>query len=131
MVSLDRCIAPLLIKGEKIKADRARLRPLGPDAMARGFLGVLRHQGLELGLGPLMVEEGGAGGAEETGELGPGIRLAHVDDANPFDPWSRRLDPVRSRGIPGLNAAPEPALGRHQKVLVERGLSGILCAGPY
>jgi len=43
MVSLDRCMAALPIIGEKIKADRARLRSLGPNAMAGGFLGVLWH----------------------------------------------------------------------------------------
>src|SRR5580704_3869518 len=114
MVSLDRCMAPLLIV-EKIKADRARLRTLGPDAMAGGFLGVLRYQGLELGPGPLMVEKGGTGGAKKAGELRPRIRLAHVDDVNPFGSGPRRLDPVGARSIPGLNAAPEPALGSHQK----------------
>ena len=106
--------------GEKIKADRARLRSLGPNAVAGGFLGVLRHQGLEFGPGPLMVEKGRAGGAEEAGELGPGIGLAHIDDANRFDPRPRRLDPIGARRVPGLNAAPEPALGGDQKVLVER-----------
>ena len=39
MVSLDRCMAALPT-GEKIKADRARLRPFGPNAMAGGFFGV-------------------------------------------------------------------------------------------
>src|SRR5271169_3110207 len=79
MVSLDRCMAPLPT-GEQIEADRPRLRPFGPNAMAGGFLGVLGHQGLELELGPLVVEKGGTGRAEEAGELGPRIGLAHVDD---------------------------------------------------
>ena len=61
--------------------------------MAGGFLRVLRHEGLELGLGPLVVEEGRAGGAEEAGELRPGIGLAHVDDPN-------RLDPGRGGSMP-------------------------------
>src|ERR1700758_3870802 len=111
MVSLDRCMAAFLIMGEKIKTDRARLRSLGPDAVAGSFLGVLRHQRLELGPGPLMVEKGRAGGAEEASQLRPGIRLAHVDDANCFDPRPRRLDPVGARRVPSLDAAPEPALG--------------------
>src|ERR1700728_4006270 len=64
IVSLDRCMAVPL--GEKIKADRARLRALGPNAMAGGFLGVLWHQGLELGLGPPMVEKSRSRGAEEA-----------------------------------------------------------------
>ena len=74
IVSLDRCIATLS-RREQIEADRARLRSLGSNAVAAGFLGVLGDQGLELGLGSLMVEKGGAGGAEEAGELRPGIDL--------------------------------------------------------
>jgi hypothetical protein len=69
IVSLDRCMAVLL--GGKIEADRAGLRALGANAVPGRLFGVLRHQGLELGLGALMVDKGGAGGAEETGELRP------------------------------------------------------------
>src|SRR5271165_6614218 len=130
MVSLDPCMAAFLIMSEKIKADRARLRTLGPNAVAGGFLCVLRHQGLEFGPGPLMVEKGGARGAEETGKLRPGIRLAHVDDANRFDSWPGRLDPVGARGIPGLDAAPEPPLCSDQKVLVE-GVGGYGHLDPF
>src|SRR5271170_3263484 len=53
--------------GEKIEADRARFRPFGPNAMAVRFLGVIGHQGFELGLGSLVVEKRRAGGAEEAG----------------------------------------------------------------
>src|SRR5271165_4975012 len=70
IVSLDRCTGPLPV-GEKIKADRARLRSLGADAVAGRFLCVLRHQGFELGFRPLVIEKGGARGAEETGEFRP------------------------------------------------------------
>ena len=94
MVSLDRCMASLFIMWEKIKADRARLRSLGSNAVAGGFLGVLGQQGLELGLGPLVIEKGGARGAEEASELRPRIGLAHVDYANCVDPWPRRLDAI-------------------------------------
>src|SRR5271169_2940349 len=78
IVSLDRCMA--VLPGEKIKAERARLRSLGPNAVAGRLLGVFRHQGFELGLGSLMVEKGGPRRAEEAGELGPRIRCAHVND---------------------------------------------------
>jgi hypothetical protein len=91
--------------------------------MAGGFFGVLRHQGFELGLGPLMVEKGGTRGAEEASKLRPGIGFAHVDDPNCIDSRPRRLDAAGARGLSGLNAAPEPALRRHQKVLVE-GVGG-------
>src|ERR1700676_4150928 len=75
MVWLDRCMAALLL-GEKIKADCARFRSLGPNAMARGFLSVFGHEGLKFGLGSPMVEKGGTRGAEEAGELGPRVGLA-------------------------------------------------------
>ena len=88
--------------------------------MAGGFLRVLRHQGFELGLGSLVIEKGGSRGAEEAGELRPRIGLAHIDDPNRFDPRPRRLDAIGARGLAGLDAAPEPALGGDQKVLVER-----------
>ena len=45
---------------------------------------------------------------------------AHVDDPNRIDPRPRRLEAIGPRGLAGLNAAPEPALGGDQKVLVER-----------
>src|SRR5271157_604447 len=121
MLSLDRCMASL--RSEKIETDRPRLRSLGANAVAGGFLRVLRHQGLELGLRPFVVEKGGTGGAEEAGELRPRIGLAHVNDPNRIDPRPRRLEAIGPRGLAGLNAAPEPALGGDQKVLVE-GIGG-------
>src|ERR1700723_1621436 len=78
IVSLDRCMARLPI--EKVEADRARLRAFDANAVSRGFLGVLGHQPIQLDLGSLMFEEGGAGRAEQAGDFGPGIGFAHVDD---------------------------------------------------
>ena len=43
-------------------------------SMPNGLLGVLRHERLELTLGPLMLEKGGACVAENASEFGPGIR---------------------------------------------------------
>ena len=45
---LERCMARFL--SENVKADGARLRAFGADAMTRGLPGILRHQGLQLGL---------------------------------------------------------------------------------
>src|SRR4029077_13686589 len=100
IVSLDRCIA--IPMGEEIEADGARLRTFGPNAVAGGHLGVLRHQGLELGLRSLMVEEGRTRPAEDAGELRPRIGLAHVDYANCFDPRPRRLGTIGPRRLSGL-----------------------------
>src|ERR1700722_13712996 len=109
--SLDRCM--VLLSLEEIEADRARLRALGSDAVAGCFFCVFRHQGFELGLGPLMVAERPAGCAEEAGELSPGIRAAHIDQTNRFDPRPRWFDPIGPRCLARLDTAPEPALGRH------------------
>jgi hypothetical protein len=46
---------------------------------------ILGHQGFELIFRPLMVEKGLASVAEQGGEFGPGIRRAHVDDADRVD----------------------------------------------
>ena len=54
--------------------------------MTYGFLCILGHQRLEFTLGPLMVEEGLPGVAEQPGKLGPGVGGAHVDHADGFNP---------------------------------------------
>src|SRR5580700_1920406 len=53
--SLERCT--VLVRREEIETHRARLRALGSDAVAGCFFCVFRHQGLQLGLGALMVDE--------------------------------------------------------------------------
>src|SRR5215831_2829257 len=75
--SLDRCMDGL--RRQDVKTHRPRFRPLGPHPVPDRLLGVLRHQGLELALRALMVEEGIPGVAEERCELRPGIRCAHID----------------------------------------------------
>src|ERR1700757_3558840 len=53
--------------------------------MSDRLFGILGNEGFELALCPLVVEKGPAGGAEQRGELRPGIRRAHVDDADRLD----------------------------------------------
>src|ERR1700688_2265192 len=69
--SLERCMAGLHV--EEIEADGARLRALGPDAVAGRLLGVLGHQTLEFGLGVLVLEKGVSGLAIDPGEFRPGV----------------------------------------------------------
>jgi hypothetical protein len=71
MVSLHRCMGDLPIM--EIKADGAGFRALGADAVPDGFLGVLRHQLLQLCFGRVVVEIGRAGPAEHPGKFRPGI----------------------------------------------------------
>src|SRR6516162_698448 len=116
--SLHRCMAGLHFK--KIEADRARFGALSPHPVADRFLGVLRHEGLELGLGFLVLKEGLPGAAEDSGKFGPRVRGAHVHDSHRLDPRPRRLDPEQARGLAALNTTPELFLGREKQVLVER-----------
>src|SRR5262249_25845156 len=85
--SLDRGMGGLAL--QHIKAHRPRFRALCSHAVPDGLLGILRHQGLELGLGPFVVEKCAASVAEERGELRPGIRRTHIDDADGLDAWTR------------------------------------------
>jgi hypothetical protein len=71
---------------------------------------------LELELSPLVLEEGGAGRAEHAGEFRPGAGSAHVNDADRFDPRSRRLNTEQTRRLAVLDAAPK-LLFRGQKHL--------------
>src|SRR5262245_59927338 len=81
--------------------------------------GILRHQCLELVFRPLVVEKGLAGVAEQGGELGPGIRCAHIDYADRLDARPRRLGIDEVRGFAGLDAAPELLLRRNQDAEVK------------
>src|SRR3954468_18973135 len=88
--------------------------------MAIGFLGVLWHEGFQLALGLLMLDEGRPRPAIDGRELGPGVRLTHVDRPHSFDPCPGWLNPEEARGLAGFDAAPELLLCREQKVLIER-----------
>src|SRR5215211_1136216 len=104
-VSLDRGMGGLRV--EHIEAYRPRFRAPRFHAVPDGLPGILGHQGFELAFGPFVVEKGAPRVAEERGELGPGIRRAHIDDADGIDTRPRRLgiDEV-GRGA-GLDATPE------------------------
>ena len=88
--------------------------------MTSGFLGILWHELLQLGLGILVLQDGRMGAAIDAGELRPGIRGAHVNPTDRFDPDLRRFREEQARGLTGLDAAPELFLGREQEMLVER-----------
>src|SRR5258707_447655 len=95
--SLERCMTDL--RHLEIKADGARFRTLGRDAMPDGLLGILRHQLLQLALGGFMIQEGSASLAKHPGQFRPGIGRSHIDDPNRLDPGPRRLDAEQMRGI--------------------------------
>jgi len=96
---------------EKIEADRTGLGAFGTKPMADRFPGVFRHQGFQFGPGFFVLEKSVAGRPKYGGELGPGIRRAHVDDAHRLDARWRPLDIKEVRALPALDAAPELLLG--------------------
>src|SRR5438128_2648964 len=72
MVSLEHGMTGFRLL--EIKTNRAGFRAFGPDAMPNRFLGVLRYQLLELGLGGVVFGMGAAGLTKHGCEFGPGIR---------------------------------------------------------
>src|SRR5262245_41535149 len=114
-VSLDRGMCGLRL--QHIKAHRARFGALCSHAVADGLPGILRHQGFELAFGSFVVEKGAPGVAEERGELGPGIRCAHIDDADGLDARPRRLGIDEMGRFAGLDAAPELLFRRRTIIL--------------
>ena len=83
-----------------------------------------------------MFQKGFPSAAENARKFGPGVRSAHVDDSDCFDPWLRRFCTEEARSLAALDAAPELPLRRDNKVLIERiGMGGDLdpfaAAGNY
>src|SRR3954451_1976748 len=113
MVSLERGMTGLRLL--EIKANRAGFRAFGPDAMPNRFLGVLRHQLLQLGLGGIVFSMGAAGLTKHGGEFGPVIGCAHVDESDRLHLCPGRLDPEQARGFAGFDAAPKLRLGGKQQ----------------
>src|SRR5690349_1171743 len=66
-----------------------------------------------------MVEKGLSGGPEDSGKLGPGIRGAHINNTDRFDPELWRLNTKQARRLAALDTAPELALSRDNEVLIE------------
>src|SRR5262249_545566 len=110
--SLDRGMTRLDLK--YIKADSSRARALGPHPVADRLPGVVWHQGLELALRALVVEKGFPRVAEERGELRPGIRCAHIDDADGLNARPRRLGIDQVRWFAVLDARPKFPFRRTQ-----------------
>src|SRR5215510_1982260 len=117
-LSLDRGMGGLRL--EQIKAHRARFRTLSFHSVTGGFPGIFGHQGFELAFGPLVLDKSGAGIAEERGELRPGIRRTHIDDADRLYTRARRLGIDKVRRFAGLHAAPELLFRRDQDAEIER-----------
>src|SRR5262245_61477341 len=116
-VSLDRGMGSLHL--QHIKAHRARFRTLCFHSVPDGLPGILRHQGFELAFGSFVVEKSAPGVAEECGELRPGIRRAHIDDADGLNARPRRLGIDEMGRFAGLHAAPELLFRRHQNAKIE------------
>jgi hypothetical protein len=108
------------IWGWKIKADRARLRAFGADAMTGRLFGVLRHQAFELGFGLFVLEMRLPGSREDRREFRPGIGRCHVDNPHRFEPRLGWIDAKQPGLFAALDTAPELALGGDNQMLIER-----------
>src|SRR6516162_4944377 len=117
-VSLERGMGCLGF--HEVETHRPRSRALGPYPVTDRLLSILRHQGFELAFGPFVIEKGAPGVAEERGELRPGIRRAHIDDADRLDARPRRLGADEMGRFAGPHAAPEPLFRRDQNAEIER-----------
>src|SRR5260221_11520377 len=69
---------------------------------------------------PLVVEKCTPGVAEERGELRPGIRCTHIDDADGLNARPRRLGIDEMGRFARLHAAPELLFRRDQDTQIER-----------
>src|SRR5580704_727775 len=61
-----------------------------------------------------------AGPGKDAGELRPGIRRTHVNNADRLKPRLRRLDAKQPWRFPALDTAPELALRGDDEVLIKR-----------
>src|SRR4029077_8482110 len=99
--SLERCMAGRHLN--EIKADRTRLRAFRPDAVPPRLLRILRHQGLELAPGPLVLGMGLLGFAKKVRQSLPGIGSVHVDHTDRLDPRSWRFAIEEHRAFAGFD----------------------------
>src|SRR6516165_5465999 len=110
--SLDRGMGGLRL--QHIKAHRPRFRASRFDTVPDGLPGVLRHQRFELAFRSFVVEKGTPGVSEERGQLRPGIRRTHIDDADGLDARPRRLGQDEVGGFARLYTTPEFLFRRHE-----------------
>src|SRR6516165_8444464 len=66
-----------------------------------------------------MVEKGLSGVTENSGKFGPGIRGAHINNTDRFDPRLWRLNTKQARSLAALDTTPELPLGGHNEVLIK------------
>src|SRR5258707_2225726 len=112
MDSLERCIGRLHI--HQVEAHRTAFRPLSPNSVPHGFLGIFWYQFLEIRLGSFVLLERWSGPAIHRGEFCPGVGRVHIYHPDRFQARARRLHPKQARDFAILHATPELLLGRDQ-----------------
>ena len=105
---------------EEVEADGARLRALGPDAMADGLLGILRHQALEFGLGLFVLEMRRPGPRKHPANSAQALEALISTMRTASMRGFGGSTPNRRRGLAALDTAPELPLRRDNQVLIER-----------
>src|ERR1700704_2760810 len=116
--SLDWCMAAL--HAQDLEAHRTGFGALGSDVMADRLLGILGDKPLELCFGVLVLEIGLTRAPKHTGEFGPRVGRAHVDNPDRFNARPRWLRVKEARGLAAPDAAPEFLFRRQKQVLVKR-----------
>src|ERR1700722_12895245 len=114
--SLDCCMP--ILSFQQLKGDGAGFGARGAHTMADGLLRVLRYEAFQFCPGALVFEKCRVSSSKGAGEFRPGIRCAHVDDAD-RNTRLRRLATEQARGFTAFHAAPELPLGCDDEVLVE------------
>src|SRR5580700_7407952 len=105
-IELLDCCMPIL-GFQQLKGDGAGFGALGAHSMADGLLRVLRYEAFQFCLGALMFEKCRVCSSKSAGEFCPGIRCAHVDDADRRNARLRRLDAEEGRGFAAPDTTPE------------------------
>jgi hypothetical protein len=103
----------------KVKGDGPRFRALGPHPMANRLLRIFWHKPFQFRLGALVFKKCGVSSAKGVGEFCPGVRRAHIHDADRRNARFRRPDTEEGRWIAALHAAPELPLSSDDEMLVK------------
>ena len=85
-----------------MRPGRSHYRSLA-DAVADRFLGILWHQGFQLGLGSLVLQKCLPRVPKQTRKLRPGIGCAHVNNPDGLNPRPRRRNAEEARGLATLD----------------------------
>src|SRR5690242_17877591 len=92
---------------QNIEPDGARFNAPSAHSMPDRFLGVLRHERLQFGLGAFVIKKSASRAAKRRSEFRPRVGCAHIHYSEDLKPRSRRLGIYKVRRVPRLYTAPK------------------------